>query len=94
MSYLSKLNAGSLMNATDTASLLDKMQRQVYRSAIPAGSVGSTVQDKVGFYGAYWHDAAIVHTAKATYILVVFTNGPGAGAIKDLAAQIQQTINQ
>ncbi|HEY5441937.1 MAG TPA: serine hydrolase [Candidatus Saccharimonadales bacterium] len=93
-SYLDKLNAGSLMNAADTANLLDKMQRQVYRSAIPAGSAGSTVQDKVGFYGSYWHDAAIVHSPKATYVLVVFTNGPGAGAIKNLAAQIQQTLNQ
>jgi beta-lactamase class A len=94
MSYLNKLNAGTLMNAADTAGLLDKMQRQVYRSAIPAGSAGSTVQDKVGFYGAYWHDAAIVHAAKAIYVLVVFTNGPGAGSIKSLAAQVQQTIDQ
>jgi beta-lactamase class A len=92
--YLGKLSAGSLMNASDTAALLNKMQRQVYRSAIPAGSVGSVVQDKVGFYGPYWHDAAIVHSPKATYILVVFTNGPGAGAIKNLAAQVQQDVNQ
>jgi beta-lactamase class A len=94
MSYLSKLSDGSLMNAGDTAALLNKMQRQVYRSAIPAGSTGSAVSDKVGFYGSYWHDAAIVQSSKATYILVVFTNNSGPAAIKDLAAQIQQTINQ
>jgi len=93
-SYLVKLNGGTLMNPVDTAALLDKMQRQIYRSAIPAGSAPSTVQDKVGFYGSYWHDAAIVHAPKATYVLVVFTNGPGAGAIKSLAAQIQQTLDQ
>jgi beta-lactamase class A len=93
-SYLGKLNAGSLINATDTATLLDKMQRQVYRGGIPAGSAGSTVADKVGFYGSYWHDAAIVHGTKASYVLVVFTSGAGPSVIKDLAAQIQQTLNQ
>ena len=93
-SYLQKLNAGALINATDTAALLNKMQRQAYRGGIPAGSAGSLVQDKVGFYGAYWHDAAIVHTVKANYILVIFTNGPGVVAIKDLAAEVQQTIDQ
>jgi hypothetical protein len=93
-SYLGKLNAGSLINASDTAALLNKMQRQVYRSAIPAGSVGSTVSDKVGFYGSYWHDAAIVQSKKATYVLVVFTSNGGTPVIKDLAAQIQQTLNQ
>ncbi len=94
MAYLNGLNAGLLLNPADTAGLLGKMQRQVYRNAIPAGSPGSTVEDKVGFYGSYWHDAAIVHAVKATYVLVVFTNGPGADAIKNLAASVQQTINQ
>ena len=93
-SYLNKLYTGSLINAGDTTVLLNKMQRQIYRSAIPAGSVGSTVSDKVGFYGNYWHDAAIVQSQKATYVLVVFTSGTGPSPIKDLAAQIQQTLNQ
>lgn len=90
---LSQLYAGQLMNSGNTATLLGYMGRQIYRSAIPAGSPGCTVYDKVGFYGGYWHDAAIVKSQHATYILVVFTKNGGAAAIKDLANQIHQTID-
>jgi beta-lactamase class A len=88
------LYGGSLINGGDTSALLDKMGRQIYRSGIPAGSAGSTVYDKVGFYGTYWHDAAIVRGAKATYVLVALTTGSSSGPIKELAQEIQQTLNQ
>ncbi len=92
--FLDQLYSGNLLNSANRASLLDKMGRQVFRSAIPAGSPGSQVYDKVGFLGRSWHDAAIVRGNKADYMLVVFTENGGAPAIKDLASQIQETINQ
>jgi beta-lactamase class A len=92
--FLGLLYGGSLINGGDTSALLDKMGRQIYRSGIPAGSAGSTVYDKVGFYGTYWHDAAIVRGAKATYVLVALTTGSSSGPIKELAQEIQQTLNQ
>lgn len=86
--YLIALNNGSLMNAADSSTLISRMQRQIYRSAIPAGSPGCTVADKVGFYGSYWHDAAVVTCPNAKYVLVVFTQNGSSKAIKDLASQI------
>lgn len=92
--FLGQLYAGSLINSQHTAALLDKMARQVYRSGIPAGAAGSTVYDKVGFYDQYWHDAAIVRSVKTTYVLVALTKAGGSGPIKELAQEIQQTLDQ
>ncbi|MDL2342496.1 MAG: class A beta-lactamase-related serine hydrolase [Patescibacteria group bacterium] len=89
--FLQSLAAGKLLNSTDTAVFLGYMGRQIYRSAIPAGSPGSTVQDKVGFFPGVWNDAAIVYSPKSTYVLVVFTNG-NQDAIKDLAARIHSLL--
>lgn len=92
-SYLQRLYTGNLLNQEHTASLLDKMSRQIYRQAIPAGSPGSTVYDKVGFINDIWNDAAIVKGSKATYVLVVFTRGGSPTIIKELAQQINDTIS-
>lgn len=90
--YLTALANGNLMSASDTSALLDRMQRQIYRSAIPAGSPGCTVADKVGFIDNYWHDAAIVTCPHTTYVLVVFTQNGGAQAIRELAGQISSLV--
>lgn len=92
--YLERLNAGTLLNAVDTNSLLGFMARQIYRSAIPAGSPDSTTYDKVGFYGRSWHDAAIVQSGSTRYVLVVLTEGAGPTAISELAKQIHTTVTQ
>jgi beta-lactamase class A len=90
--FLGGLNNGSLMSAPDSAALLDRMGRQIYRSAIPAGSSGCGVADKPGFVNNYWNDAAIVSCPNTKYILVVMTQNGGAKAIKDLASQISSII--
>ena len=92
--FLSQLQAGNLLNSGDTSSLLGFMGRQIFRQAIPAGSPGATVYDKVGIYNGYWHDAAIVRSPHANYTLVVFTSSGGPTPIKSLASQIQQTLAQ
>jgi beta-lactamase class A len=86
--FLVNLANGGLMNPANTQTMLGYMQRQIYRSGIPAGSAGAVVQDKVGFLSNTWNDAAIVHGPKSTYVLVVYTNGSNANAIKDLANRI------
>ncbi len=86
--FLVKLANGQLADKTQTDTLLEYMGRQTYRSAIPAGLPGITVQDKPGFLGRTWHDAAIVRSKKATYALVVLSEGTGSGAIANLAKQI------
>ncbi len=90
--FLSALDSGSLLSAPDSSALLDRMQRQIYRSAIPAGSPGCTVADKVGFVDTYWHDAAIVTCPHAKYVLVVFTKHGSPQAIRDLAGQISSLL--
>lgn len=92
--FLTELQAGSLLNFSDTSTLMGYMGRQIFRQAIPSGSPGSAVYDKVGIYNGYWHDAAIVRGPNANYVLVVFTASGGPTPIKTLASQIQQTLAQ
>lgn len=86
--FLERLQAGGLLNATDTSTYLDALRRQIYKQAIPDGSRGAAVLDKVGFYGAYWHDAAIVQKGLSRYVLVVMTKNASPKAISELAASI------
>ncbi len=91
--YMTRLYQGSLLGSY-TGTMQGWMQRQIYRSAIPAGAKGSTVADKVGFYNGSWHDAAIVSGPKTTYVLVVMTEGVGPGPIATLTQRIQATFGQ
>jgi beta-lactamase class A len=91
--YMHMLQNGSLVTNTQRAQLLGYMQRQIYRGGIPLGSSGS-VADKVGYFGAYRHDAAIVYHPKATYVLVVLTNGGSNPQISDLARRISNFMDK
>ena len=90
--FLQKLQAGSLLNANDTARLLDTMKRQVYRAGIPKGT-GQTVADKVGFVNNVIHDAAIVYGPNGPYVLVIMTSNSSWSAIASIAAQINSYLN-
>jgi beta-lactamase class A len=92
--FIERLYAGNLFDAEKTSRMLSLMYSQVYRSGIPAGSTGSSVADKPGFYGDSWHDAALVRSPGSTYVLVIMTKGPGPTAVKTLAQRINQTLNQ
>ncbi|MGB4758850.1 MAG: serine hydrolase [Candidatus Saccharimonadales bacterium] len=92
--FLMQLSAGSLMNGTNTSTLLDYMKRQVYRQGIPAGSKGSVVADKVGFLDGYLHDAAIVYSPKSTYALVIMSSGSSWANISSLASAIHEFMNE
>jgi len=92
-SFLRRLQAGELLDKSNTALLLGYMSRQIYRGALPAGSAPSGVADKVGFYGSVWHDAGIVYHPRGAYVLAVYTENASAAAIKDLAQRINDFMN-
>lgn len=91
--FMVKLYDGQLMSASNTNRLLGLMKNQKYRQAIPAGSRGATVADKVGFYGGSWHDVGIVYGAKSTYVLSVMSKGASYTNIADLAGKIYDLLN-
>lgn len=101
---LQALNAGTgaFSDSSDRSYLLGLMQKQVYRSGIPAGVAsvdsGATVADKVGFLDDVNNDAAIVTTSDGhKYILVIMTHGHNQTTldfirIKTIAAKVQQIV--
>jgi len=91
---LAKLHGGKLLNAEHTKYLIDLMKRQVLRSGVPAGSNGSPVADKVGNLGTVNNDMAIVYSPKATYVLVIVTNGSSIASIRALSQQVYNFYNQ
>ena len=90
--YLQKLANGSLLSADGANRLLDCMKRQVYRSGIPAGTK-VPVADKVGFIGAYLHDAGIVYSTSGTYVMVLMTSDSSWGTIANASGQIHGLLN-
>jgi len=69
-------------HAHDRQWLLSLMNKQIYRTGIPAGAAtakkGTVVADKVGFLGDINNDAAIVTLPNGQrYVLVIMTHGHG-----------------
>ncbi|HTE57529.1 MAG TPA: serine hydrolase [Verrucomicrobiae bacterium] len=92
--YLFALESGGLLSGAHRSDMLSKMGRGIYRYAIPAGSPGMHVANKLGALGAYNHDVAIVYHPKGAYVLSVFTTGSSHAKIRELAAQINALLNQ
>lgn len=90
---LTMLNNGSLVSPEYRGQLLNYMNRNIYRSGIPAGSLGS-VLNKVGFLGGLNHDAGIVSHPKGSYVLVVMSSGSSFSSIADLSKKISNLMNQ
>lgn len=92
--YLFALETGSLLSSAHRSDLLSKMGRGIYRYAIPAGSPGMHVANKLGALGTYNHDVAIVYHPKGAYVLSVFSTGSSHAKIRELAGQINALLNQ
>ncbi len=90
--YMSKLYGGSLVSSTHRSQLLGYMRRQIYRTGIPLGSKGS-VADKVGYWGSYRHDVAIVYHPKSTYVLSILTIGGSNAQLADLARRVSSFMD-
>lgn len=90
---LTMLNNGSLISPEYKGQLISYMNRNIYRSGIPAGSLGS-VSNKVGFLGGLNHDAGIVNHPKGSYVLVIMSSGSNFNSIADLSRKISNLMNQ
>lgn len=91
--FLQKLYSGQLMAADEQQYLMELMEKQVYRSGIPAGCAGCVVADKVGFLSYVTHDVGIVRYSGKSYVLAVMTSGAGYAQIAQLTSQIQAAIS-
>lgn len=78
--FLESVYRGTCVSKSASNKMLKYLKRQTRRSKIPAGVPGSvTVANKTGETDDYTHDAAIVYSKGATYILCVMANTPGSG---------------
>lgn len=93
-SFLIQLQKGTLLSGTNQQALLDKMGRNIYRYAIPAGSPSIRSANKLGALGVYNHDVAIVYHPKGTYVLSVFSQGSSHARIRELARQVSLVMSQ
>ncbi len=91
--FLTMLSSGSLISGEYKNQLIGYMNRNIYRSGIPAGSSGS-VANKVGFLGGLNHDAGIVNHSSGSYVLVVMSNGSSFSNIADLSRKISNLLSQ
>lgn len=87
--FLATLESGQMLTQPSRDRLLDAMKRNIYRQGIPAG-VNGQVADKVGFLDGLLHDAAIVYSPQATYVLTIMTDGSSWANIADLSKKIDQ----
>lgn len=71
---------GEYVSKDASEKILKMLFEQHYRDKIPAGvPYGSEVANKTGEIEDYSHDAAIVYSPEADYILVIMSKVPGTG---------------
>jgi beta-lactamase class A len=77
---MAKLYDNQLLNSTNTQLLLSYLKEANYREYIvPAIPAGDTIYHKIGLYGDFVNDEAIVtNGAGKAFVIVIFTNGNGA----------------
>jgi beta-lactamase class A len=86
---LAALSEGRLLNAEHTKQLLSYMQDTNFEDLIPAAvPAGVTVFHKYGLLDDELHDAAILSTSAATFVLVVYTKGDGLSDVPQRTAVI------
>jgi beta-lactamase class A len=90
--YMEGLYKGQWFDQKTHDFIMDSLALQKYRSGIPAGCFGCKVFNKTGDLNGVTHDAAIVTSGSAKYILVVFSKGGSYGQIAKLAKLINSQI--
>lgn len=76
---LEEIYRGTLVSEEASKEMLDLLKQQEWRAKIPSGLPSDVVcANKTGEYGARQHDAAIVYSRGADYIIAVMTDGDGA----------------
>lgn len=78
--FLEKVYRGTCVSKSASSKMLSFLKQQQRRSKIPAGvPTGVTVANKTGETDDYTHDAAIVYSKGARYIICVMAHTPGSG---------------
>ncbi len=91
--FLYLLIAGDLLDNGSRQLLLEEMSNQSFREGIPAGlPPGVLVADKVGFLEGNLHDAAIIHSAKGTFALVILTKNLSWESISTAARVVYEFL--
>jgi beta-lactamase class A len=86
---LAELSEGRLLNAEHTEQLLSYMQDTNVEDLIPAAvPSGVTVFHKYGLLDGELHDAAILSTSAASFVLVIYTKGGGLDDVPQRTALI------
>lgn len=93
LNFMSDLYKGKTFSAELRQSLINDMQKSVYRKGIVAGCPGCKVANKTGQANGYNHDAAIVTVGGKTFALSIFTNGGSTRQIAEITQKIQKYIS-
>lgn len=76
---LEDIYRGNLVSESASAKMLSLLKHQQRKGKIPAGlPKGVKSANKTGEYGSRQHDAAIVFSKKADYVIVIMSEGDGA----------------
>lgn len=93
---LEEIYRGTLVSKEASKEMLSLLKQQEWRMKIPAGlPEGVVCANKTGEYGDRQHDAAIVYSDGADYILVVMTDGDGAAIshIQNISTIVYEYFN-
>lgn len=84
--YFKRLYSGQMLNAANSALLLGHLKAQRVNNRLPKGlPYGTVIAHKTGDLSGYMHDAGIVYSPKANYI-VVGMSGPWAKPVNSFTA--------
>ena len=90
--FMSDLYDGKLFDAETTEFIKTSLQKQLYRSAIPAGCSGCTTYNKTGNEKGVAHDSAIVVDGSRTYAVTIMSEGGNYAKIASVERAIQAAM--
>jgi beta-lactamase class A len=90
--FMTELYEGKLFDAETTTFLKTSLQKQLYRSAIPAGCTGCQTYNKTGNENGVTHDTAIVISGGRTYAVTIMSEGGTYGKLAAVERAIQTAI--
>lgn len=91
--FMEDVYLGNIVGRSASAQIMDSLLRQQRLNKIPAGlPPGVRFGSKTGEWGGYEHDAAIVFSGGATYVIVVMST-PGANSIQNIRTISRHVFN-
>jgi hypothetical protein len=90
--FMAALYQGKLFDAATSGFLKTSLQKQLYRSAIPAGCKGCTTYNKAGNEKGVAHDTAIVVDGGRSYVVTIMSQGGNYYKISTVEQAIQANM--